>query len=185
MTLFTEKAPGIMVLLMNDFDLDVNSAAAIVGNLGHESGGFQFLQEKKPMIPGSRGGWGWAMWTGPRRRQFESYVRRNNLDPASDFANYGWLFVELTTTEKKAIPAVKRAGTISEKVRRFEVAFERAGIKHYNSRNKYANQARVAFKLAYPLGLPSPVKIPPSPQPASAGFLLRFWQWLKRQFRRP
>jgi hypothetical protein len=161
MTLFSEKAPGIMVLLMQDFDMDMPSAAAIVGNLGHESGGFKFLQELKPMVPGSRGGWGWAQWTGPRRRQFESYVKRNNLDPASDFANYAFLHVELTTTEKRAVPAVKNAKTLAQKVKAFEMSFERAGIKHYPRRNKYASQARAAFKIAYPYGLPSAKKVYP------------------------
>ena len=55
-TLFQQKAPAIMADLMRDFALDVTSAAAIAGNLGHESGGFRFLQEKKPLVPGSRGG---------------------------------------------------------------------------------------------------------------------------------
>ncbi len=148
MTLFTDKAPGIMELLRADFDLSELDAAAIVGNLGHESGGFKFLQEIKPMVPGSRGGWGWAQWTGPRRRDFEAYVARNKLDPASDKANYGWLFVELRSTERAAIPAVKSAVGLQAKVRAFEMKFERAGIKHYNSRVKWAHQALEAYRAA-------------------------------------
>jgi hypothetical protein len=184
MTLFTEKAPAIMSLLMADFDLTEIEAAAIVGNLGHESGGFKFLQEIKPMVPGSRGGYGWAQWTGPRRRAFEAYVVRNQLNPASDKANYGFLFVELTTTEAKAIPAVKAADGLAAKVKAFELAFERAGVKHYPSRIKYAEQALAAFKAQDTSGaLKPPVVIPPPPdiepiepppaQPAkSAGFSL-------------
>lgn len=150
MSLFTDKAPGIMRLLMRDFGLDDLSAAAIVGNLGHESGGFRFLQEKKPLIPGSKGGYGWAQWTGPRRRQYEAYCKRNNLDPASDKANYGFLFVELTGSEKAAIPAVKAAVGLAAKVKAFELKFERAGIKHYPSRNNYATQALKAYHAAEP-----------------------------------
>src|SRR5690606_15608355 len=103
---FRAKAPGVMQLLMSDFGLNDQSAAAIVGNLGHESNGFATLQEIKPVVKGSRGGWGWAQWTGPRRKEFEAYCKRNSLDPASDKANYGFLFVELTSTEAKALPAV-------------------------------------------------------------------------------
>ena len=33
--------------------------------------------------PGAKGGWGWAQWTGKRRRQFEAYVKEHNLDPYS------------------------------------------------------------------------------------------------------
>lgn len=150
MSLFTDKAPGIMRLLMRDFALDDLSAAAIVGNLGHESGGFRFLQEKKPLIPGSKGGYGWAQWTGPRRRNYEAYCKRNNLDPASDKANYGFLFVELTGSEAAAIPAVKAASGLAAKVKAFETKFERAGIKHYDSRNNYAAQALKAYHAAEP-----------------------------------
>ena len=144
-TLFRQKAPKIMGDLTADFSFQtVEDSAAIVGNLGHESGGFRFLQEKKPMIPGTRGGWGWAQWTGPRRVKFESYVARNSLDPAGDKANYGFLFVELTTTEAAAIPAVKKAPTLYDKVVAFEIKFERAGVKHYPSRLAWAKIALAA-----------------------------------------
>jgi hypothetical protein len=202
MTYFTDKAPGIMALLMRDFDLDVLSAAAILGNLGHESGGFKSLQERKPLVPGSRGGYGWAQWTGPRRRQFEAYAKRNNLDPTSDKANYGWLFVELTTTEKAAIPAVKKAGTLSQKVRAFEKAFERAGIKHYDSRDVWAVRALDAYNANPVLmpdaagetpdpDVPKPVQPPPpdivpttSTQPPPGGFFNALLALVARWFSR-
>lgn len=150
-SLFRQKAPGIMNLLMADFALDVESAASILGNLGHESGGFKDLQEKRPLIPGSAGGWGWAQWTGPRRRAFEAYVERNNLDPASDTANYKYLFLELKGLEgdeARAIPAVKSAVGLREKVIAFELAFERAhkDHKHYDSRVTWAQRALDAHR---------------------------------------
>jgi hypothetical protein len=150
-SLFRQKAPGIMNLLMADFALDVESAAAILGNLGHESGGFQFLQEKKPLISGSAGGWGWAQWTGSRRRAFEAYVERNNLDPAGDTANYKYLFLELKGLEgdeERAIPAVKAAVGLREKVIAFELGFERAhkDHKHYDSRVTWAQRALDAHR---------------------------------------
>lgn len=146
MTVFTDKAPRIMKLLIQDFNLTEEEAAAILGNLGHESGGFRFLQEKKPLIPGSRGGYGWAQWTGPRRVAYEAYCARNGLDPSSDKANYGFLFVELNGSEKEAIPAVKSAIGLEAKVKAFENKFERAGIKHYDSRYNYARQALKAYR---------------------------------------
>jgi hypothetical protein len=134
--------------LMSDFSLTDVDAAAIVGNLGHESGGFKFLQEKKPLIPGSAGGYGWAQWTGPRRKAYEAYCSRNKLDPASDKANYGFLFVELMGRESAAIPAVKRVAGLEAKVKAFELSFERAhkDHKHYPSRVSYANKALIAFR---------------------------------------
>lgn len=185
--IFDQKVPGIMRKLMSDFRLSEIEAGAIAGNLGHESGGFLFLQEKKPMVPGSRGGYGWAQWTGPRRRKFEAYCSRNNLDPASDKANYGFLFVELTGPEKSAIPAVKTAIGLMNKVKAFEKAFERAGIKHYDSRLKWAERALRAYDSAQPpVPAPPPPDIPKPEKPAVAppvSFLTRVIRLFKSLFK--
>lgn len=176
---FIAKAPGIMDKLMADFLIGRDDAAAIVGNLGHECAGFTLLQEQKPVVKGSKGGYGWAQWTGPRRRDYTAYCSRNNLDMASDKANYGFLFVELMGTEKKAIPAVKAAGTLNEKVVAFEKAFLRAGVKHYPSRQQYAAWAVEAWQAALqkpaskPASAQKPVPAPeqpakPKPAPAPA-----------------
>lgn len=158
---FDEKAPWIMELLRLDFDLDLLSTAATVGNLGYESKGFTDFQEDKPSVPGSRGGWGWAQWTGDRRRKFEAYCKRNNLDPKSDRANYGWLFVELRGAEKKVIPALKSAKAtrgrteLQQKTYVFETLFERAGHKNYTARYTYAERALAAYgKAKKPIALP-------------------------------
>jgi tail lysozyme len=74
---FAQKAPGIMSNLTQDFGLTREQAAGLVGNFGAETGGFAKLQEVKPLVPGSRGGWGWAQWTGPRRRLRSSPVPRS------------------------------------------------------------------------------------------------------------
>jgi hypothetical protein len=146
--LFRKKAPVIMRKLMQDFGLDDLGAAAIVGNLGHESAGFRFLQEIKPLIPGSRGGYGWAQWTADRRRAFERYCATAGLKPDSDEANYGFLVYELRGAESGAVPAVKKATTLRGKVVAFELGFERASIHHkgYDSRMKYAQIALAEYR---------------------------------------
>lgn len=146
MSLFTDKAPPIMVTLMADFGLSKLDAAAILGNIGHECGGFLLFQEQKPMVAGSAGGFGWCQWTGPRRREFEAYCARNSLDPKSDRANYGFLFVELKGSEKGALAPLRKASTLRAKVMAFEAHFERAGVKHYDSRAAYADQALAAYE---------------------------------------
>src|SRR3990167_7362477 len=143
--LFRQKSVRIMRDLLNDFPINFEDAAAIVGNLGHESGGFKHLQELKPTVAGSKGGTGWAQWTGPRRRAFEAWCKANKLKPSSDEANYGYLVVELRGSEKAAIPATKKAKGLAAKVRAFELNFERAGVKHYQSRTKYAADALEAY----------------------------------------
>lgn len=150
---FMEKAPTFMGLLINDFGFSVDDAAAIFGNLGHESNGLTAFQEVSPTS--GRGGWGWAQWTGPRRVAFEEYVKRNNLDPKSDDANYKWLFVELSGPEKGAVAKTKAAKTLRDKVIAFEQAFERAGVKHYDSRVKWAERALDAYRAAG--NVPEPV----------------------------
>lgn len=141
---FRAKAPGIMSKLIADFAVSPEDAAAIVGNLGHECLGFTKLQEMNPTVRGSRGGFGWAQWTGPRRRAYEAYCSRNGKNPASDEANYAYLYVELKGiegSERRAIPAVKAAIGLDAKVEAFERAFLRAGVKHYDSRKQWARIA--------------------------------------------
>lgn len=86
--------------LMRDYGLNKEYAAGIVGNLDYESGGFQHMQEIEPLVKGSRGGWGYAQWTGPRRVAFEKFAEENGLDPASYEANYGFLKHELGMTKE-------------------------------------------------------------------------------------
>lgn len=136
---FTQKSPGIMKRLMDDFGLTREQAAGVMGNLGHESGGLNVMQERNPTA--GRGGWGWAQWTGPRRRAFEAWAAANGLDPSSDEANYGFLRHELRTSHRRAVNAVKQAGSVEEATVAFELAYEQAGIKNYPSRNKWAHRA--------------------------------------------
>lgn len=147
---FASKAPEVMRRLMKDFDLTKEQAAGIVGNLGHESGGFRQMQELRPLIPGSRGGFGWAQWTGPRRRAFEAWAAKNGLDPKSDEANYGFLAHELRTTEKGALAAVRRSRTAQEAMTAFELGYERSGIKAWGSRSAWTNRALDAYRQAPP-----------------------------------
>ena len=142
-----------MGLLRADFELSELDAAAVFGNFGHEAKGLTTLQEIRPTVKGSRGGYGWPQWTGPRRRAYEAYCQRTGRDPASAQANYDYVFVELKTTERHALAALKAASTLEEKVVAFEKAYERAGVKHYPSRQQWAQIALDAYRAAgRPLG---------------------------------
>ncbi len=152
---FRSKAPWVMRLLMRDFGISYGDAAAILGNLGHESNGLTTLQEISPVVKGSAGGFGWAQWTGQRRRDFEAYCRRNGFDPKSDEANYKWLFLDLRGDYASAIRAVRAAPTLDAKVKAFEAVYERAGIKHYDSRLRWAEMAQDAYEKAGAIQLPT------------------------------
>lgn len=162
---FETDAPWAMNKLMADFGFSLEDAAAVMGNAGHESAGFESLQEIKPVVKGSQGGYGWFQWTGPRRRLYEAYCQRNSLDKASREANYAFLFVELTGSEKSAVAKTKAAKGLRAKVEAFELAFERAGIKHYDSRYKWALKAMAAYTASDHKTVEAP-KVPEAPTSA-------------------
>lgn len=164
---FNRDAPWIMDQLMADFGLTVNAAAGIVGNAGHESGGFELLQEIKPRA--GRGGYGWFQWTGPRRVAFEKFLSDNNLSATDREANYAFLKFELQTTEKRSLTAMAGVeDTIRDQTIAFENAFERSGVKNYPSRLAYAQQAYDAWQAKHRVANRAPMA-PAGAAAATAG----------------
>jgi hypothetical protein len=144
---FVAKAPRIMEKLISDFNLTNFQAAGIMGNIGLECDGFREMQEKKPLKPGSKGGFGWAQWTGTRRTRFELFCSTNGLSPFSDAANYGYLKDELSDTQKASCDAVRKTTNLSKAVRVFEETFEKAkaGLEHFDRRDDWAKLALSSF----------------------------------------
>lgn len=127
--------------LMRDFNLTQEQAAGVVGNLAHETGGFKHMQEIKPVVPGSRGGFGFAQWTGPRRVAFEQWAAEKGLDPTSYEANYGFLQHELQNTPEGAVLGpLTQAQTADEAAKVFSNEFLRPGIPAMGSRTQLAQQ---------------------------------------------
>ena len=124
--------------LMKDFDLSPGAAAGFAGNLHWECNGFKTLQEIKPVVKGSRGGYGWAQWTGPRRREFEAWAKENDLDLDSREANYGFLKHELKTTEKRVIGKLKGVTDPAKASDIVMKTYLRPGIPHDLQRQKLA-----------------------------------------------
>jgi Phage tail lysozyme len=145
---FVAKVPSIMQKLIADFGLKDFQAAGILGNIGEECDGFREMQEKRPIIPGSRGGFGWAQWTGDRRIKFEAFCTSKGLSPFSDAANYGYLKLELSDSQADSLAAVKKAANMTQAVQKFEQTFERAkeGLEHFDIRNQWANLAIRSFR---------------------------------------
>lgn len=165
---FKAKAPGLMKRFMGDFSCTKEDAAAVFGNGGHESGGFTQMQEISPTVAGSRGGYGWFQWTGIRRRQFESFCRVHSLGQDTDDANYAFLCHELRNGESGAISRMRNAKSLRDKVIEFELGYERAGVKHYDSRVKWAQIALDAFNAKYGNGL-APKKTSKATAPVVVG----------------
>jgi hypothetical protein len=130
-----------MKRLMTDFpDLQLEHAAAILGNIGHECRGFQELEQR------GGGGRGWCQWDGARRTAFLESAKANG-GMESDRANYDYLKHELKdTSEKQVLQAIKKDTTLEGAVKTFNDVFERSGVPNLESRNRYAIIAFEAFK---------------------------------------
>jgi uncharacterized protein (TIGR02594 family) len=139
----TVLKPELVGRLSQDLGITPEQASGIVGNLAHESGNFKYHQELNPKS--GRGGIGWAQWTGPRRKAFEKFAAEKGLDLTSNEASYQFLKHELNTTEKASLDAVKKTRSAQESAQAFEGKFERAGVKHYASRFKHADEALAAY----------------------------------------
>jgi len=144
---FATMAPGIMSRLMAEFPIQPYQAAAILGNVGYESNGLRVMQEV--LRPGARGpgGLGWAQWSGDRRTKFIAYCNAHGVETSSNAGNLGYLLDELHVSEHNSIDALLKATDISDAVKKFEVAFERAGVKRFDRRLRWATLALNEFSL--------------------------------------
>src|SRR3954462_12968265 len=165
-TAFQNLVPRIMGDLILDFGLSPIQAAAVVGNLAHESAGFTAMQERNP-VGGGRGGFGWAQWTGSRRRAFEAWGSKKGFVPDSYAANYGYLKAELSGAipgfdYSHAIEQLKKTSTIQAATETFEAFYEKAGVKAMASRISWANKAYDIWKAHKPPPPPvlKPIDVP-------------------------
>lgn len=133
--------------LMRDFKLNDNAATGIVASLAAESGGFKTLQEINPQGgKNARGGYGYAQWTGPRRRQFEAWTAENNLDINSYEANYGFLKHELQGPEGRVLADLNNAKDAREATTMFTGSaqsgkgFLRPGIPNWGGRYSWTDR---------------------------------------------
>ena len=141
---FQQKAPGVILRLMQDFNLTDTQAAGIVGNVGRESGGFTLLREIGA-APG-HGGYGWCQWTGARATLFLNWCRANKLDWRSDTGNYGYLKHELSADYAYVVAHVRETRTVADAAVAFEKFYERAGVPALADRIAWAQEAETAYR---------------------------------------
>lgn len=132
--------------LKKDFQLNDVQACGIWGNLGAETGGFVHFQELKPVVKGSRGGYGWLQWTGPRRKKFEAWAKAKGLDITKDETNYLYFVHETLTDEWKSVQQVRKTTTIEAATETFMLLNLRPGVRHLDSRVRWAKRAQEAIK---------------------------------------
>ena len=145
--MFVEKAPEVMMDLMEQYGLANFQAAGMVGNIGRECGGFMILHELGQ--PAGRGGYGWCQWTGPRRVDFFQWCEQNQLPWESYGGNIGFLKHELSGAYHSTVVHVKQSKTVHEAATAFERYYERAGVVAMEDRWHWADRAMAAYKAKY------------------------------------
>lgn len=168
MTKYLDKVRTFGPRFMRELDLKAHHVAGMFGNFAVETGEFKHRQEIKPTVAGSKGGIGWAQWTGytaknPRRRDFEAFVRRGGFDLKTeqgyDEACFAFVVWELRNTEKGALTALKQTTSPESAAKSFCLRYERPGVQHMAKRQAYAKQAHAAL-------VSSPAAAPAKPVPS-------------------
>jgi hypothetical protein len=84
-------------------------ADAFLLNFKDESGLNPAINEKNPVVPGSRGGYGLYQLTGPRRTAYEQFAAQRGVDPSNVDAQLDFLMTELQGPEAKAAQSILSA----------------------------------------------------------------------------
>lgn len=148
---FQENAPKLMNDLMKDYQLSKEQAAAIAGHWGHESAGLNpGINERNPLIPGSRGGYGLAQWTGPRRKALEKFAADNNMPVDSYDTQYAFFKKEISESKsnQKIIQNVRQSKTTDEAMQAFmpfQTGNDPRAIQAPGSRLGWANKAMEVY----------------------------------------
>lgn len=152
MTIFTDKVKKYSPRLQKDLQLTEIQSCGIFGNLGGETGGFTQLQELAPTVKGSKGGYGWMQWTGPRRRKYEAWCKVKGLDKSSDEANYKYLVEESQTDEAASIVGLRKTTTLQAATETFMLLNLRPGKPNLAGRVSWAKKAQDALHASSGVG---------------------------------
>ena len=144
---FDQKAPFIMQRLLSDFPVFKDfHAAAILGNIGRETGGLTLMQEVRPRK--GRGGLGWLQWTGPRRIDFETFCQPPAPSTATDEGNYTFMRHEMRGKEAPARRLFEVTTDIDRATEVFMSKYERPGVEALEERKAFARRALSLFHSA-------------------------------------
>lgn len=141
MTIFEDKVRQFSPRLQSDLSINKTQASGIFGNIGTETAGFTALQEIAPVVKGSRGGYGWLQWTGPRRKKYEAWAHVKGLNQATDEANYQYLVHECLGDEMPSLIALRQTKTLNDATETFMKKNLRPGVPALKSRQVWAKKA--------------------------------------------
>lgn len=122
--------------------LPAHVADGFVLNFQDESGLDPGINEIAPTVPGSRGGFGLAQWTGPRRRALEQFAAATGRDVADPDAQFDFLMEELRGPERAAFERIIATSDPSSAAAAIAQYFERPAPQHLDRRMaSYSGQA--------------------------------------------
>ena len=115
-------------------------AAAIAGNFAHEAGPRgridYGINEIKPTVKGSRGGYGAAQWTGPRRVGLEQFAKKNGLSVSDRETQMKYFDQERSGAEKGAFNRLQKTGDLNSATKSFMQNYERPRASTANLANR-------------------------------------------------
>lgn len=149
--------------------LPSNVADAFVVNFQDESGLNPGINEAAPIVPGSRGGFGLAQWTGPRRVALEDFASQRGVAPSDTNTQLDFLVNELKGSEAGAAKSILGAKDTAGAAQAIVNNFLRPAEQHRAERaNRYASLGGDVSPQAMAPELPPPTTISASPAVAEA-----------------
>lgn len=124
---------ALMQALQADLDIDALTAAAIAGNLAHETGNFTMLQQ----IRGPS--FGYSQWLGSRKTEFFAFAETNGGRHSFE-ANYGFMIHEIKEGYQDMVSAMRKTQDLAQATRIFMRVFLRPNPEKANfpERLRYA-----------------------------------------------
>ncbi|WP_299949071.1 phage tail tip lysozyme [uncultured Ruegeria sp.] len=135
-------------------------ADGFIANFKDESNLDPGINEINPTVPGSRGGFGLAQWTGPRRVALEQFAQQRGSNVSDIDTQLDFLVHELQGTESSAGQSILSTRNASDAAQTIVRDFLRPAPEHQESRSRrYANMSpeRAAEVLQSP-NVPDAVK---------------------------
>jgi len=105
-------------------------AEGFVMNFQDESGLNPGINERNPIVPGSRGGFGLYQLTGPRRVAYERYAKERGVPVSDEDAQLDFMMMELQGPEKRAAQAIFNTENAGDAAAAIVTNFLRPAEKH-------------------------------------------------------
>lgn len=150
-------------------------ADGFIANFQDESGLNPGINEAKPLVPGSRGGFGLYQLTGPRRVEYEAFAKNKGVDPSNVDAQLDFLVQEGQGSERGAFAKILAAPDTATAAQAIVNDFLRPAPEHRVERTaRYAGLQSAPQSAATAYAAPAPIPVTSAPlaaidQMATAG----------------